>query len=122
AAWAVGDQILHHIELAVAQERITGLEEAVALRIREHGAAALERQDQDVAFAQAGLIERLPDELRTVGNRDVRDAIGGADREALANVALGQLHLVGDVVDDAAGDVEGRRALDALEARRRVDL
>ena len=77
--------------------------------------AAVQGEHGDVALPEAGVADRLADDVGVAVHEQLGDAVARRDAEALAHVDLGEGDLVGDVVDDGAGDVELRRRLDALE-------
>ena len=82
----------------------------------------MEGQYRDVAVKQAALADGLADPGTVLPYLHLSDPVAGAHRKALANVEFGERHLVVDEVDHRPRDVAPRGLLDALEARRGVDL
>ena len=79
-------------------------------------------EHRDVALPQVEVAELLPHELPVVVHEQLGHAVARRHAEPLPHIDLGERHLIGDVVDDRARDIQLRGRLDTLEARRRVDL
>ncbi len=91
-------------------------------RVGDGVAAAFDREDDDVAVAQAGGADRLAGEAGIGRDEDLGHAVAVRDAEALADVQVGELDHLLDVLDDRAGDVLARRAFDPFQPRGGVHL
>ena len=111
------DQVPHCLEFSVAEEAIAGLDHTGSLWVGDHCCAFGEVQDNDVAFTEPGVDDRLADEFESFGNVQVDHAVALAHGQTLADIQLREGDLVRHVIDDRAGHIEPGGGFDALEAR-----
>jgi hypothetical protein len=102
--------------LWIAQQAVVRLEQPIVARIGDDPRAPGEGEDGDVLVAEARFGDGLADHVGALAHQQLGDPVSGADGEPLADVEFGEVDLVGDVVDDGAGDVEAGRRFDPLQA------
>ncbi len=101
---------------------VAGLQHAGDLGVGNDLGAAVEGQDHDVLLAKTRIGDGLADEIETRRDGQLGHAVTLAHGQALADVQVGKVDLVANVIDDRAGHVQSGAPFDALQARRRIDL